>query len=546
MSGELPVKSQCLPFHQIPHTTKLFTDFLSDFPKVQQFYSRPPQIQEWLKDETAALRYDPGRRAGVSAILERQNKSWNASPKTIENIARLRAGASAIVTGQQVGLFGGPLFSIFKALSAIKLADEATAAGADCVPVFWLATEDHDLDEVNHASIPAADGCLMKLVAPTQGPSDAPVSTVSFAPEIESVVKAASELLGDAEATNLLRETYRPGENMGKAFARLLAHLFGDWGVVLLDASDAELHTIAEPIFRAAGERAAELDDALLERGKALELAGYHQQVKVTPSSTLLFTLREGARVPVHRRPKGESGSNEFVVGDEKLSESELLQRIARSPHEFSPNVLLRPVVQDYLLPTLAYIGGAAEVAYFAQAAVVYQALLGRVTPILPRFSATIVESKAQRLLERYHLAFLEVFLGPERLREHLAARILPDELQAAFDSANSSVEKSIKTIRESLARLDQSLVEAAENAGSKMQYQLQQLRSRAARAELRHSETAGRHAEFLSNMLYPEKALQEREITGIYFVARYGTELLHNLYETIHTSCHDHQIISL
>jgi len=203
-------------------------------------------------------------------------------------------------------------------------------------------------------------------------------------------------------------------------------------------------------------------------------------------------------------------------------------------------------VVQDYLLPTLAYIGGAAEVAYFAQAAVVYQALLGRITPILPRFSATIVESKAQRLLERYHLAFPEVFIGPDRLRENLAARILPDELQAAFDSANSSVEKSIKTVRESLARLDQSLVEAAENAGSKMQYQLQQLRARAARAELRRSETAGRHAEFLSNMLYPQEALQEREIAGIYFVARYGTELLQNLYETVHTSCHDHQIISL
>ena len=540
------MKAQCLPFSQIPHTTQLFSDFLYDFPKVQQFYSRAPHIQEWLKDETAAVRYDPGRRARVSAILERQNKSWSASPKTIENIARLRAGAAALVTGQQVGLFGGPLFSIFKALSAIKVAVEATAAGVECVPVFWLATEDHDLDEVNHASIPAADGSLVKLIAPAQGPSDAPVSTVSFAPEIESIVKTASELLGDGGATNFLRETYRTGETMGRAFARLFTRLFGDWGVILLDASDEELHAVAEPIFRAAGERAAELDDALLERGKALEAAGYHQQVKVTPSSTLLFTLRHGSRVPVHRRPNGGSGSNEFVVGDEKLSQAELLQHIAGSPEEFSPNVLLRPVVQDYLLPTLAYIGGAAEVAYFAQAAVVYQALLGRITPILPRFSATIVESKAQRLLERYHLAFPEVFIGPDRLRENLAARILPDELQAAFDNANSSVEKSIKTVRESLARLDQSLVEAAENAASKMQYQLQQLRARAARAELRHSETAGRHAEFLSNMLYPEKALQEREIAGIYFVARYGTELLQNLYETVHTSCHDHQIISL
>ena len=157
MSGEAPVKSQCLPFSQIPHTTRLFADFLYDFPKVQQFYPRPPYIHEWLKDETSALRYDSGRRERVAAILERQNKTWNASLKTQESIARLRAGAYAIVTGQQVGLFGGPLFSIFKALSAIKVAEEATASGVDCVPIFWLATEDHDLAEVNHTSIPAAE-----------------------------------------------------------------------------------------------------------------------------------------------------------------------------------------------------------------------------------------------------------------------------------------------------------------------------------------------------------------------------------------------------
>src|SRR5437867_671553 len=169
MSGEAPVKSQCLPFSQIPHTTRLFADFLYDFPKVQQFYPRPPHIHEWLRDETSALRYDSGRRERVAAILERQNKTWNASPKTQESIARLRAGAYAIVTGQQVGLFGGPLFSIFKALSAIKVAEEATASGVDCVPIFWLATEDHDLAEVNHTSIPAANGSLVKLLTPGRG-----------------------------------------------------------------------------------------------------------------------------------------------------------------------------------------------------------------------------------------------------------------------------------------------------------------------------------------------------------------------------------------
>jgi bacillithiol biosynthesis cysteine-adding enzyme BshC len=544
LSGELPVKAQCLPFRQIPHTTRLFADFLSWSPAIQPFYSRSPQFSQWFKDETAAISYDPARRARVADILEQQNRAWDASPKTLGNIDRLRRGACALVTGQQVGLFGGPLFSVFKALSTVKLAGEATHAGVDCVPIFWLATSDHDLEEISHVSLLGPDGSLQKFSATTRGLPDAPVGTVTFGPEIEPVVEAAAALLGDSDVTKFLREAYRPGENYGSAFARLFSRLFAEWGVVLLDASDPELRRIARPIYSAAIERAAELDDALLARGRELEAAGYHQQVKVTPSSTLLFTIRDGARVPVHRRSNG-SGAD-FLVNDEPLSQAEMLRHIASEPEQFSANVLLRPVVQDYLLPTMAYVGGAAEIAYFGQGAVVYQALLGRTTPILPRFSGSIVEAKPQSLLERYHLSLPDAFHGPDALRETIAKHTLPADLQSAFDRAVSSLQQSLGAIQQSLERLDKTLVEAAANAGSKMQHQLEQLRWRAARAELRQSEILGRHAELLSNALYPDKVLQEREIGGVYFVARHGTELLRNLHDTLQTHCLDHQIISL
>jgi bacillithiol biosynthesis cysteine-adding enzyme BshC len=546
MSGELPVKSQCLPFNQIPHTTKLFTDFLAYSPKVQPFYPRSPYFTEWMKEEARGLKYDSKRRERVATVLERQNKAWGASSKTLENVARLRAGAAALVTGQQVGLFGGPLFSIFKALTAVKLADEANRAGIECVPIFWLATSDHDLAEINHVSIPRPDGSLQKLEATTHSLPDAPVGTVTFGGEIESLVNAAAELLGASEIAGFLRDAYRPGETFGSAFARLFARLFADWGVILLDGSDAELHAIAEPIYRAALERSAELDDAVLARGQELEAAGYHQQVKVTASSTLLFTLHDGARVPVSRRANRDSAGMGFLVGHESISQPELLRRISATPHLFSPNVLLRPVVQDYLLPTLAYTGGASEIAYFAQAYVVYRALLERTTPIVPRFSATLVDTKPQVLLERYGVTLRDLFQGPEALREKLASRALPQDVQAAFNNADLAVDKSLGAIRDSLARLDQTLVDSAANASSKIHHQLSQLRARAARAELRQSEILGRHAELLSNGLYPEKALQEREIAGIHFVARHGTELLRNLYDAIHPDCLDHQVISL
>src|SRR6202522_754546 len=544
MSGGLPMKSHCLPFQQIPHTTRLFLDYLSYTPSVRGMYPRSPIFSEWVKDESQRVVYDSTRRAKVSEILERQNRAWGASAQALANIERLNRAALTAVTGQQVGLFGGPLFSVFKALTAVKLAEQATADGVDCVPIFWLATEDHDFAEVNHAALVSEPGAPEKLTVEGHRPADAPVGTVKFGPEIRSVVERATSLLGDSEVTAWLREAYRPGETPGSAFALLFARMFADWGVILLDPADKDFHDLAKPLFAAAIERAYELDEALLSRGKAIEAAGYHQQVKVTSTTTLLFEVKDGARTAVRRTNHGVRG--EFSVGEDRVSSQELLGQIEQAPEKFNPNVLLRPVVQDYLLPTLVYTGGAAEVAYFAQAAVVYEKLLGRVTPILPRFSATIVETKPKTLLERYGLRFTDLFQGPENLRELMAARTLPEELQSAFDQAETSMEKSLATIRDGLARLDPTLVDSATNAMSKMQYQLTQLRAKAARAELRHTEVLTRKADVLSSLLYPGKALQEREIAGMYFVARHGREFLRGIYETIHPDCLDHQVITM
>ena len=539
------MKAQCLPFQCIPHSSHLFLDYLTYVPAVRGLYPRSPLFSEWFKDEAPRVRYDDSRRRKVGDALERQNRAWGASPRTLANINRLRQGALAAVTGQQIGLFGGPLFSIFKALTAVKLAEQATAGGVDCIPIFWLATEDHDLAEVNHASLLSEQGLPERLVAESRGVQDAPVGSVSFGPEIEPVAERAAQLLGDAEATSWLREAYRPGETLGSAFARLYTRMFADWGVVLLDPADKDFHDLAKPLFRAAIELSSELDEALLERGKALEGAGYHQQVKVTSATTLLFQVKDGARTVVRRKSNG-ANSGEFVVGEERVSTAELLDRIEAKPEEFNPNVLLRPVIQDYLLPTLAYTGGAAEVAYFAQVAVVYEKLLRRVTPVLPRFSATLVEPKAQRLLGRYGLGLPDLFHGPEKLREIIASRTLPSDLQARFAETKGALEKSLAALREALAKLDSTLLDAASNAEAKMLHQLSQLEGRAARAELLRNEVVTGHANALSSALFPHKALQEREAAGVSFVARYGPGLLRGLFETMQCDCHDHQVIEI
>ena len=541
------MKSHCLPFSQIPHTTRLFIDFLAYSANVHPFYSRSPNFGEWLKEEAVEISYDSARRERVTAILERQNKSWDASSQTLANLERMRKGAAAVVTGQQVGLFGGPMFAIYKALTAVKLAEEATAAGVDAVPVFWLATYDHDLAEVNHVAIPRPDGIEL-LTTPSHDVPGAPVSAVRLGDEILPLVEQAAKLLGDSAAAQFLRDCYRPGESLGTAFARLYARIFAEWGVIVLDASEGELDRVAEPMFRAAIERADELETVLQTRGKALEAAGYHQQVKVNPSSVLLFTIRNGARTPIHRR--GNGGDSEFLIGAdagaEKLSQAELISRIGSTPEQFSPNVLLRPIIQDYLLPTLAYTGGAAETAYFAQAGAVYETLLGRVTPIVPRFSATIVEPKMQRLIERHGISVPDVFSDPEALRCLLAENGLPQDLQAAFEAAKKSLDSHLSSVKEKLEKLDRTLVDAAETSRSKIEHQLERLHTRAARAEAQKSELVARHAEILSQALYPDKGLQERGVGGIYFLARYGLEFLHQLHDAIHSDCNDHQILEV
>jgi bacillithiol biosynthesis cysteine-adding enzyme BshC len=518
----------------------LFLDFLNYSGQAKNFYPRSPHISEWAKAEAATIRYDDARRKNVADVLERQNHAWGWSAKTADNLRRFRKGAAVVVTGQQVGVFGGPLFAILKALTAVELAAKAEAAGVPTVPVFWLATEDHDLEEVSRVSVPAADGSLQVVEIAPPTIEDAPVGDVRLGDAIISQVQRMAELLGPSEVTDALVEAYRPGVCMGDAFAKLYSKVFAEWGVLLIDGYDPELHRIAKPIYRAAAEHAEEIDHLLLARGKDLEDAGYHQQVKVTTSSTLLFEIVEGKRTVIQR------GNGGFKAGGIRYSQAELLQRIEQAPEKFSANVLLRPVIQDYLLPTLAYTGGPAEVAYFAQVAVVYQELVERVTPVLPRFSATIVNPKMAKLLTKYGLKLTDLFAGPDALKIAMAKRVLPESLQTNLQNAEIGVHAIMERIRADLQKLDPTLAQSANRAEAKMRYQVERLGKRAASAELLRNEIISRHAETLSSNLFPHKNLQEREIAGVYFLAQHGLDLMHTLYEAAQVDCPDHQVIYL
>lgn len=534
-TAEIPIlQSQHIPFSSIPHTTRLFDDYLHHFDRVNRFYARPPLSQDWWRDEMQKIQYQADRRKQVAAVLERQNRGFGASDKTLANIQRLRKGAPAVVTGQQVGLFGGPLFCALKALTAVLLAEKTGS-----VPVFWLATEDHDLEEINSISLPAGDH-VQKFTVNVQHTEGAPVGKIAFTDEITAAVAQVEALFGQSEISGFLAESYRKGETFGTAFARFYTRVFADFGVVFLDPLDPELHRIAQPVYHAALEKADEINQALLDRNQELESAGYHAQVKVTPSHTLCFYLENEVRTPV-RHQRGD-----FFIGERKVAAAELLQEATRCPERFSANVLLRPIVQDHLLPTLCYIGGPAEVAYFAQIEVVYRKLAGRVTPVLPRLFATLLEPRQAKLMDRYQLELTDLFAGPEKFRELVGARALPESILKSFDSAAQHLEQALAVIQAPLEKLDKTLVDAAENAGSKMRYQLQGIRDKAARAEARKNTEVLRHADELLSALYPNKGLQEREAGAAYFLLKYGRGVLEQIKASAQIGCGKHQVIPI
>ncbi len=529
----------CISFNAIPHTTRIFSDFLSYSPAIRKFYPTQPDAEHIAAFAKPVAR-DGQRQAAVADALEKQNRSWGASEATLRNIQRLREGAFAVVTGQQVGLFGGPLLALFKVASALAMAKQVAALGVECVPVFWLASEDHDLAEVNQSLLLTHDFQLAAFKAATSGIEGAPVSAIRFAEGTNETVRQAAELLGESLAADYLRESYVEGETFSNAYAKLYTRIFGEHGLILLDPADPELHRIATPLFVDAIKRTAEIDDALLARNRELQADKYHEQVKVTAESTPLFALADGARVPIHR------ANGQFKIGREVVSGEELQRRVEAAPENFNANVLLRPVLQDYWLPTLAYIGGPAEVAYFAQAAVVYQKLLGRVTPIISRMSATLVEPRIERLLTKYQVDLPELFHGECQLRDCMAARSLPPELRQDFEQARRAVDEAMHRASASLQKLDPTLVEAAARATSKMRYQIDRLEKRAAQAELRRTEIITRHAAQIENAVYPKKTLQEREIAGLYFYAKYGPELINRLVELAQTRCPEHKVLVL
>jgi bacillithiol biosynthesis cysteine-adding enzyme BshC len=538
--------TDALRFTEIPRTTQLFNDFLYDYPKVARFYANYGRSVEPLADHARRIGAQQFDRKRVPDALERINRQAGSSELTFKHIEMLRrSGSVAIVTGQQAGLFTGPLYTIHKALTVIKLAACLRDQGVEAVPVFWIATEDHDYEEVNHCKVVDREGHLAQIRYEASGhKTDEPVGTVSLCPAINQTIDelmariAPSEFMPTLEQD--LRESYAEGVGFADAFARLMARLFRDYGVVLLDPLDQELKQIAAPLYANAIEKSSEIASALVERSRELEAAGYHAQIHVSDDMVPLFIMDDGRRAAITQH------ADRFAVkgSGNSFTKEEIVELATRCPNCFSPNVTLRPVVQDFLLPTAAYIGGPAEIAYFAQLQVVYKTLDRQEPCVLPRASFTIVEGRHQKTMKKYGLELRDFFEGLHPAVTKVVEQSLDRDTTNAFTETERVLNEHLDKLRSALERTDKTLSDPLETARAKMMYQLEHLRTRFIHSSAHREETAYRQVERAFTTLYPDKNLQERELNVYYFLSRYGPSLLAELYEAADLGFSNHKIV--
>ena len=509
---------RALPLDVLPHQPKLLRDYLQSYERVSAFFQHKPDLENILK-VARALDYPVTRRAEVAAVLRQQNELLGAGSATFANLSRFEKGAVVVVSGQQVGLFSGPAYAIYKAIAAVRIAKDLTEQGVDAVPVFWMATEDHDLDEVRRTTF-FNDGKLIEFELPQGAGKGAPVGRVPLGAEVEALQQSAVVSLGGEQGgdlATLLKECYRADETYGSGFGKLFSRLLKHAGLILLDPLDLRLHQLAQPLFSRAVEERDAIDEALLRRDKQLEQAGYAPQVKVTSRSTVLFHIsRDGRQVIT-------DGEGQFQSGTRTWNKEELLDAVRGEPENFSPNALFRPIVQDFLLPTVAYIGGPSEISYFAQSEVLYRHLLGRMPVMLPRPGFTLIDAKAQRLLKQYGIDVEQVWEGPQELGKRMSAASIPENLATLLQENGAEIQKRLKQWSDAVAVLDPTLKTAVETAQNKIEYQAEKLQQMIGRALDRKTGTVAAHQEFLSNLIYPHKTLQSRELCFLPFAARWG-----------------------
>jgi len=497
----------------------LFLDYVTDWSRVRQFYPQSYTLESIVAFARERPALDPAHRDKLCAALSEQQKQWGGGSAAVE---RLAGGAVAVLAGQQPGLFTGPNYTILKAVTIVKLARALEQAGVPAVPVFWIAAEDHDHLEIQSASVVDRESRLQSVSVDLSNGESSPVAWLQFRDDVGAAVSTCLAALPESEfrgqVRDLLENSYKSGMSPVDSFGRMMARLFEGTDLILANPLHPELKSLAAPAVEQAVRQNAEIRSAVLARGRALVQAGYHEQVKVDANFTGLFAYRGRSRQAL--RPGEISAATAL-----------------------SPNALLRPAVQDAIFPTAVFAGGPAEIAYFAQAAAVYETLGRPVPPVFPRLSVTVLDARVVRAMRKYETEFSDVLRGRDFLKRKAVASVRGVEM---FDALKDRIAGELESMRPAIQAVDPTLDGAVDTSRQKMLHQVEGLRTKFINAEARRNETLERHMDTIANSIFPEKKLQERVINVTSFLMRYGLNFAGRLDAELSLDAREHQVIEI
>ena len=538
-------------FKEIPGNTKLFLDYLYDFDKVKGFYKYNFRDKEQFIAKFKQLAESPKEfRNELSTIINNQYKSLNPSSKTLKNISLLKNKETiAVVTGQQLGILGGPLYTFYKIITAIKLCSHLSERfdNYHFIPVFWLEGDDHDFDEVRSINVLNDNNELIKISyndQPTEEEQNrGSIGHLQLKESISIFLKEFENQLRNTEFKSPLMENlksfYREEKTFKEPFRELLFWLFDQYGLVIFDPQDVKIKELLKPVFR------KEISDFRNHTEKLVNISAnldefYHAQVKIRPIN-LFFNYDEGRFII-------EPIENEFRLKGKrkKFSLEEINNLIETEPEKFSPNVLLRPICQDFLFPTGFYIGGPSEVAYFAQILPLYEFYNIDPAIIYPRSSVTILEKALKAVLDKYGLSLTGIFTDPNKLKNQIINSVSDKNLEEIFKESKTQIDLTFDSLKEKLFELDKTMSDVTSKYRLKVLAYIDELSGKATEAQKKRYEITLRQIDKASANLFPNMNLQERELSFFHYANKYGVDVLKKIFDELAINKFDHQVIEL
>ena len=538
-----------IPFSSLPHYNRLFSDYCEDFSKAAEFFLHSPWEGSHYSarlDYLAAKKFD---RAAVSAVLIEQNEAWGASGLALENAALLAGEKTAVVIGgQQAGLFGGPMYTLAKAACAIRWARHLSDKHPDWkfVPAFWIAADDHDFDEVKRLHWVGTDYAEHYCeFTPKADVSGFPVGDIEIDEGISEAFECFFGTNPETEFTSSLRsalsDAYKPGKTMADAFAIFLARFLADYGLVLVNPTDEKLKAIGAPQFATAIENRDAIYAGVAERDLLLDKRGYHKQLTLPGDGMNLFVSIGGRREALRMEDGGyvtESGA--------EFSLQEIAKIIAEEPWRISPNVVLRPVYQDTLLPVVASVVGPSELAYYAQTSGAFEHF-GMQPPVyLPRYSVTVIEHRIEDVLKDIGLEWWECAGEREDIVTKVVRSKLPDTLDRDIEHFKREMEESTKWLASKVVAFEPTLATPLDKMAQGFANYADGIEKKVRQAYKQKNQVWVDRVNRAITSLFPARGLQERFFGPIYYANKYGPGIAAKVVDALDPDAPGHHAVVL